>query len=75
MKLNEKVIFVAVACGPLGQQIVLEILQQNGRVLATDMHTDKVKKLFQVLPSEKVQLVVMDITDGYFIDQAVATGL
>ncbi|SVC05824.1 uncharacterized protein METZ01_LOCUS258678, partial [marine metagenome] len=39
--LSSKVILVTGACGLLGQQIVREIVGQNGSVIATDIDTDK----------------------------------
>ena len=44
--LSSKVILVSGAGGLLGQQIVREIVGQNGCVLATDTDTDKAKSLF-----------------------------
>ena len=73
--LSSKVILVTGACGLLGQQIVREIVGQNGCVLATDTDTDKAKSLFQALPSEQIQFVPMDITDAESVDQAIARGI
>ena len=73
--LSSSVILVSGACGLLGQQIVWEILEQNGYVLATDTNTDKATKLIQTLPSERVQFEPMDITDTGSIDQAIAVGV
>ena len=50
--LKNKVILVSGACGLLGNQIVREIIQQNGCVFATDMDTDKATILFQNLPPD-----------------------
>ena len=44
--LKNKVVLVSGACGLLGRQIVQEITENNGYVLATDMNTDKAEKLF-----------------------------
>ena len=73
--LSSKVILVSGAGGLLGQQIVREIVGQNGCVLATDTDTDKAKSLFQALPSEQIQFVLMDITDAESVDQAIASGV
>ena len=73
--LSSKVILVTGACGLLGQQIVQEIIEQNGCVLATDTDTEKAKKLFQTLPSEQITFSPMDITDADSIDQAISDGL
>jgi len=73
--LSSKVILVTGACGLLGQQIVREIVVQNGCVLATDTDTDKAKSLFQALPSEQIQFVPMDITDAESVVRAIARGI
>ena len=73
--LSSKVILVTGACGLLGQQIVREIVEQNGRVLATDTDTDKAESLFQALPSEQIQFMPLDIIDSDSIDQAIASGV
>jgi len=73
--LSSKVILVTGACGLLGQQIVREIIEQNGCVLATDTNTDKATKLFNVLSSKQVKFTQMDITDVDSIDRAVAVGV
>jgi 3-oxoacyl-[acyl-carrier protein] reductase len=73
--LSSKVILVTGACGLLGQQIVREIVGQNGCVLATDTDTDKAKSLFQALPSEQIQFVPMDITDAESVVRAIARGI
>jgi NAD(P)-dependent dehydrogenase (short-subunit alcohol dehydrogenase family) len=73
--LSSKVILVTGACGLLGQQIVREIVGQNGSVIATDIDTDKIKILFQALPSEQVQFIPMDITDSESVDSAIASGI
>jgi len=73
--LSSKVILVTGACGLLGQQIVREIVVQNGCVLATDTDTDKAKSLFQALPSEQIQFMPLDIIDSDSIDQAIASGI
>jgi NAD(P)-dependent dehydrogenase (short-subunit alcohol dehydrogenase family) len=73
--LSSKVILVTGACGLLGRQIVKEIIQQNGCVLATDTDTDKATKLIQMLPSEQVQFLPMDITDADSIDRAISNGI
>ena len=44
--LSSKVVLVAGACGLLGQQIVREIVEQNGCVLATDIDAEKSKKIY-----------------------------
>ena len=72
--LSSSVILVSGACGLLGQQIVWEILEQNGYVLATDTDTDKATKLIQTLPSDRVQFAPMDITDADSIDRVIANG-
>jgi len=72
--LSSKVVLVAGACGLLGQQIVREIVEQNGCVLATDIDAEKAKNLFQSLPSEQVHFAPMDITDADSIDKAIAIG-
>jgi len=59
----------------LGQQIVLEIVGQNGCVLATDTDTDKAESLFQDLPPEQIQFVPMDITDAESVVRAIARGI
>jgi NAD(P)-dependent dehydrogenase (short-subunit alcohol dehydrogenase family) len=59
----------------LGQQIVQEIVGQNGCVLATDTDTDKAESLFQALPSEQIQFVSMDITDAESVVRAIARGI
>ena len=69
--LSSKVILVTGACGLLGQQIVREIVGQNGCVLATDTDTEKAKSLFQALPSEQIQFVPMDITDAESVVRAI----
>ena len=69
--LSSKVILVTGACGLLGQQIVREIIGQNGCVLATDTDTDKAKSLFQALPSEQIQFEPMDITDAESVVRAI----
>ncbi len=69
--LSSKVILVTGACGLLGQQIVREIVGQNGCVLATDTDTDKAESLFQALPSEQIQFVPMDITDAESVVRAI----
>ena len=66
--LSSKVILVTGSCGLLGQQIVQEIVGQNGCVLVTDTDTDKAESLFQDLPPEQIQFVPMDIIDSYSID-------
>jgi NAD(P)-dependent dehydrogenase (short-subunit alcohol dehydrogenase family) len=66
---------VSGAGGLLGQQIVREIVGQNGSVIATDIDTDKTTNLFQALPSEQVQFVPMDITDAESVDRAIARGI
>ena len=73
--LSSKVILVTGACGLLGQQIVREIVGQNGSVIATDIDTDKITILFQALPSEQVQFIPMDITDSESVDSAIASGI
>ena len=73
--LSSKVILVTGACGLLGQQIVQEIVGQNGCVLATDTDTDKAESLFQALPSEQIQFVSMDITDAESVVRAIARGI
>jgi NAD(P)-dependent dehydrogenase (short-subunit alcohol dehydrogenase family) len=73
--LSSKVILVTGSCGLLGQQIVQEIVGQNGCVLATDTDTDKAESLFQDLPPEQIQFVPMDIIDSDSIDQAIASGV
>ena len=73
--LSSKVILVTGACGLLGQQIVQEIVGQNGCVLVTDTDTDKAESLFQDLPPEQIQFVPMDIIDSDSIDQAIASGV
>ena len=73
--LSSKVILVTGACGLLGQQIVREIVEQNGCVLATDTDTDKAKSLFRALPSEQVQFLPIDITDAESVDRAIASGI
>ena len=73
--LSSKVILVTGACGLLGQQIVREIVGQNGCVLATDTDTDKAKSLFQALPSEQIQFMPLDIIDSDSIDQAITSGV
>jgi len=73
--LSSKVIIVTGACGLLGQQIVREIIGQNGCVLATDIDTDKAEHLFQNLHPDKTQFVPMDITDAESIDRAIASGM
>ena len=59
----------------MGQQIVREIVEQNGCVLATDTDTDKAKSLFQALPSEQIKFVPMDITDAESVVRAIARGI
>jgi NAD(P)-dependent dehydrogenase (short-subunit alcohol dehydrogenase family) len=73
--LSSKVILVTGACGLLGQQIVREIVGQNGSVVATDIDTDKTTNLSQALPSEQIQFVPMDIIDSDSIDKAIASGI
>ena len=73
--LSSSVILVSGACGLLGQQIVWEILEQNGYVLATDTDTDNATKLIQTLPSDRVRFTSMDITDLRSIDQAIEVGV
>ena len=73
--LSSKVILVTGACGLLGQQIVQEIVDQNGYVLATDTNTEKATKLFHALPSKQVKFTPMDITDADSIDRAIAVGV
>ena len=73
--LSSKVILVTGACGLLGQQIVREIIEQNGYVLATDTNTEKATKLFHALPSKQVKFTPMDITDVDSIDRAIAVGV
>ena len=73
--LSSKVILVTGACGLLGKQIVREIVEQNGYVLATDTDTEKATNLFKAPPSEQVQFVPMDITDADSIDRAIASGI
>ena len=73
--LSSKVILVTGACGLLGRQIVKEIIQQNGCVLATDTDTGKATKLIQMLPSEQVHFLPMDITDADSIDRAISNGI
>ena len=73
--LSSKVILVTGACGLLGQQIVREIVEQNGCVIATDTDTDKAKILFQSLPPEQIQFVPMDIIDSDSTDQAITSGI
>ena len=73
--LSSKVILVTGACGLLGQQIVREIVGQNGSVIATDIDTDKTTNLFQALPSEQIQFVPMDIIDSHSINQAITSGI
>ena len=72
--LKNKVVLVSGACGLLGRQIVQEINENNGYVLAMDMNTDKAEKLFQALTFERVQFARMDITDADSIDRAIANG-
>jgi len=59
----------------LGQQIVREIIEQNGYVLATDTNTEKATKLFHALPSKQVKFTPMDITDADSIDIAITSGI
>jgi 3-oxoacyl-[acyl-carrier protein] reductase len=73
--LSSKVILVTGACGLLGKQIVKEIIEQNGCVLATDTDTDKAESLFQSLPSEQIQFEPLDIIDSDSIDLAIASGV
>ena len=73
--LSSKVILVTGACGLLGQQIVQEIVDQNGYVLATDTNTEKATKLFHALPSKQVKFSPMDITEADSIDRAIAVGV
>ena len=73
--LSSKVIIVTGACGLLGQQIVREIIEQNGYVLATDTNTEKATKLFHALPSKQIKFTPMDITDAVSIDRAIAVGV
>ena len=73
--LSSKVILVTGACGLLGQQIVREVIGQNGCVLATDTNTDKATKLFQVMSSKQVKFSPMDITDADSIDRAITVGV
>ena len=73
--LSSKVILVTGACGLLGQQIVREIVEQTGYVLATDTDTEKATNLFKAPSSEQVQFVPMDITDADSIDRAIASGI
>jgi len=73
--LSSKVILVSGACGLIGQQIVREIVEQNGYVLATDTDTEKAADLFQALPSEQIQFVPMDITDAESVDLAIASAI
>ena len=72
---SSKLVLVAGACGLLGQQIVRDIVEQNGCVLATDIDAEKAKILFQSLPSEQVHFAPMDITDADSIDKAITIGL
>ena len=73
--LSSKVILVTGACGLLGQQIVREIVEQNGFVIATDTDTEKATNLFKVPSSEQVQFVPMDITDAESVVSAIASGI
>ena len=73
--LSSEVIVVTGACGLLGQQLVREIVGQNGCVLATDTDSDKAESLFQALPSEQIQFMPLDIIDSDSIDQAIASGI
>ena len=73
--LSSKVILVTGACGLLGQQIVQEIVEQNGYVLATDTNTEKATKLFNAMPSKQLKFTPMDITDADSIDRAIAVGV
>jgi NAD(P)-dependent dehydrogenase (short-subunit alcohol dehydrogenase family) len=73
--LSSKVILVTGACGLLGQQIVKEIVDKNGYVLATDTNTEKATKLFHALSSKQVKFSPMDITDANSIDRAIAVGM
>ena len=73
--LSLKVILVTGACGLLGQQIVQEIVEQNGYVLATDTNIEKATKLFHALPSKQLKFTPMDITDSDSIDMAIAVGV
>ena len=73
--LSSKVILVSGAGGLIGQQIVREIVGQNGSVVATDIDTDKTTNLSQALPSEQIQFVPMDIIDSDSIDQAITRGI
>jgi NAD(P)-dependent dehydrogenase (short-subunit alcohol dehydrogenase family) len=73
--LSSKVILVTGACGLLGKQIVKEIIEQNGCVLATDTDTDKAESLFQALPSEQIQFEPLDLFDSDSIDLAIASGV
>ena len=73
--LSSEVILVTGACGLLGKQIVKEIIEQNGSVLATDTDTDKNESLFQALPSEQIQFEPLDIIKSDSIDLAIASGV
>ena len=73
--LKNKVVLVSGACGLLGYQIVREIIEQNGCVLATDTDTDKAINLFQTFPNERIQFAPMNITDAGSVDQAIADGM
>ena len=73
--LSSKVILVTGACGLLGQQIVKEIVDKNGYVLATDTNTEKATKLFHALSSKQVKFSPMDITEADSIDRAIAVGV
>ena len=50
--LSSKLVLAAGACGLLGQQIVRDIVEQNGCVLATDIDA-KSKNFVSILPSEQ----------------------
>ena len=72
--LKNKIILVSGACGLLGREIVREITDNNGYVLATDINNDKAEKLFHALMPERVQFATMDITNVDSIDLAIANG-
>ena len=59
----------------LGQQIFGEIIEQNGRVLATDTDIDKADKLFDSFSPDQIQFTSMDICDADSIDYAIGVGL
>jgi NAD(P)-dependent dehydrogenase (short-subunit alcohol dehydrogenase family) len=73
--LTNKVVLVCGACGLLGSQIVREIIEQNGCVLATDTEMDKATNLFQTISHERIQIAPMDITDGGSIDKVIENGM